>query len=114
MTAKKKNQGENSAEPNLTRVAGIIEIKPGQRKVVLVNGSEVLLLNLDGNFLAINNRCPHADFPLARAPISGDMIVCLNHGWMFNIKTGECITNRSCPLKRYKLIVEGKDIKVQS
>ncbi|MGH7889891.1 MAG: Rieske (2Fe-2S) protein [Thermodesulfobacteriota bacterium] len=114
MPRKTKSREENSSGTNLKRVAGVQEIKPGQRKVVLVNGSEVLLLNLDGNFLALGNRCPHADFPLARAPISGDMIVCLNHGWMFNVKTGEGITKHSCSLTKYKVIVEGKDVKIQS
>ncbi len=114
MPGKKKKRKEIPTSLNSTRVARVQEIKLGQRKVVSVNGSEILLLNLDGNFLAINNRCPHADFPLVRAPISGDMIVCLNHGWIFNVKTGECITERSCPLRTYKVFIEGKDIKIKS
>ncbi len=113
MPRKKQIQKEDTTEINLIKVARIQEIKTGRRKVVSVNGAEIVLLNLDGEFYAISNRCPHADFPLTYAPIYGDTIICLNHAWMFNVKTGKCMTKSSCAIRTYKVVVEGKDIKIQ-
>lgn len=113
MPRKKQIQKEDTTGINLIKVARIQEIKTGRRKVVSVNGAEIVLLNLDGEFYAISNRCPHADFPLTYAPIYGDTIICLNHAWMFNVKTGECMTKSSCAIRTYKVVVEGKDIKIR-
>jgi nitrite reductase (NADH) small subunit len=103
---------DNKAGVNLVKVAKIREIKPGERKVVSINRAEIALLNLDGEFYAISNRCPHKDFPLTFAPVYGDTIICPNHGWMFNVKTGYCITKSSCVIRTYKVVVEGNDVKI--
>jgi nitrite reductase/ring-hydroxylating ferredoxin subunit len=110
---KVRNKTENSTGANLVKVAGIREIKPGQRKVVSINGQEIALFNLEGEFYAISNRCPHADFPLTFAPVYGDTIICPNHAWMFNVKTGYCMTKSSCVIRTYKVVVEGKDVKIE-
>ena len=113
MTRKKQNQKENFTRTSLVKVARIREIKPGRRKVVSVNGVEIALLNLNGEFYAISNRRPHADFPLTYAPIYGDTIICPDHASMFNLKTGQCVTKSSCALRTYKVVEEGKDIKLE-
>jgi nitrite reductase/ring-hydroxylating ferredoxin subunit len=113
MGRKKQSQKESKAKANLVKVAELGEIKPGQRKVVLVNGTEIALFNLDGEFYAINNRCPHAEFSLGHGLVYGDVVICLGHAWMFNIRTGECMTKKSQPVRAYKVVVEDKDIKIQ-
>jgi 3-phenylpropionate/trans-cinnamate dioxygenase ferredoxin subunit len=40
-------------------VARIGEIPPGGRKIVRVEGREVGIFNLDGEFYALKNSCPH-------------------------------------------------------
>lgn len=109
----KQNQKQNVTRTKLVNVARIGEVKPGQRKVVSVSGGEIALLNLDGEFYAISNRCPHADFALTYAPIYGDIIICPNHAWMFNVRTGDCMTKSSCAIRTYKVVVEGKNIKIE-
>ena len=46
-------------------IAAVSDIPPGQMKTFKAQGQEVLLVNLDGKFHAMNNKCPHAHFPLA-------------------------------------------------
>ncbi|GBD38988.1 Assimilatory nitrite reductase [NAD(P)H] small subunit [bacterium HR37] len=101
------------SKTRLFRVAKVDEIKPGHRKVVNIEGREVAVVNLNGRFYAMDNRCPHAGFPLTYAPIYKGMIICPNHGWMFSAETGECKTNPSCRLKTYKVLTNGKYIKVE-
>ena len=41
--------------PNFIKVASTADLKPGENKTVNVNGTEVALFNVDGNFFAISN-----------------------------------------------------------
>jgi NAD(P)H-dependent nitrite reductase small subunit len=104
---------EDMTNTNLVKVAELEDIKPGKRKVISVNGTEIALFNLDGEFYAINNRCPHAEFSLGAGLVCEDMVICPGHAWMFNLKNGECITKKSQPVRTYKVVIEGKDIKIQ-
>ncbi|MGH7799617.1 MAG: Rieske (2Fe-2S) protein [Thermodesulfobacteriota bacterium] len=113
MSRKKQRQQETGTNPNLFQVAEIREVEPGKRKVVLVNGTEIALFNINGEFYAINNRCPHAEFSLGAGLIYEDMVICPGHAWMFKLKTGECITKKSQPVKTYNVLIEGKDIKIK-
>ena len=113
MAKKRRTRKEDRNSANLIKVAKLEDIKPGKRKVVLVNGTEIALFNINGEFYAINNRCPHAEFSLGAGLISEDMVICPGHAWTFKLKTGECITKKSQPVKIYKVVMEGKDIKIQ-
>ncbi|MGE0242138.1 MAG: Rieske (2Fe-2S) protein [Parvibaculaceae bacterium] len=92
--------------------AQIDEIGPGQRKLVKVNGRDIVVFNVDGSFYALNNRCPHQGASLcdglltvavtSREPGSYDfdaarqVIRCPWHAWEFDIRTGRsfCEPNR--------------------
>ena len=113
MSRKKQSQQKAGTNSSLLMVAKIGEVQAGKRKVVLVNGTEIALFNINGEFYAINNRCPHAEFSLGAGLISEDMVICPGHAWTFKLKTGECITKKSQPVKIYKVVMEGKDIKIQ-
>ncbi len=100
-------------QPNLIKVAELEEIKPGKRKVVSVNGIEIAIFNINGKVYAINNRCPHAEFSLGAGLVYGEELICPGHAWIFNLKTGECITKRSQSAKTYKVVIDGNEIKIQ-
>jgi nitrite reductase/ring-hydroxylating ferredoxin subunit len=85
-------------------VARVEEIPPGSRRLVEVAGRSIAVFNLDGDFFALRNRCPHQGGPLcdgvqfsaltAGAPGEydrsrpGELIRCPWHGWEFDIRTG--------------------------
>ncbi len=56
----------------------------------------------DGSRYEIARYCPHAGASLDDAPIEGHIITCLNHHYMFNLDTGECLTG-NCTLRTKKL-----------
>ena len=85
-------------------VAAVGEIPPGGRKIVEVAGRSIGIFNLNGEYFALRNRCPHQGGPLcegtlwgrltARAPgeieyESGGIVSCGWHGWEFDIRTGQ-------------------------
>ncbi len=85
-------------------VATLGEIPPGGRKIAEVEGRSIGVFNLDGQFFALLNRCPHQGGPLclgqqsgllqARIPGEysytrrGEFLRCPWHGWEFDLKTG--------------------------
>jgi len=86
-------------------VATTDEIAPGERKVVTVEDREVVIFNLDGDYVGILNRCPHQGGKLCDGVITGlitstepgkidysrpgEIIRCPWHGWFFDLRTGQ-------------------------
>ncbi len=86
-------------------VATVEEIPPGDRKIVTVAGRSIGVFNINGEFFALRNRCPHQGGPLcegktfgflsARVPgeveysRAGEILTCAWHGWEFDIRTGQ-------------------------
>lgn len=54
--------------------------------------SEEEVVSLDG--WTIQRRCPHAKADLARfGEVDGDLLTCHLHGYCYDLRTGECLTN---------------------
>src|SRR3954462_1430482 len=80
--------------------------------VELQNGMELALYNVGREFYAIENFCPHKGAPLADGHLSAHTIECDWHGWRFDLRTGECLTNRSA-LETYEVVIEDGWIKIR-
>jgi nitrite reductase/ring-hydroxylating ferredoxin subunit len=92
---------------------GRVEDVPAGRgaTVELLDGTELALYNIDGEFFAIENFCPHKGAPLADGRLCGHMIECDWHGWRFDVRTGQCITNSS-HVEAYEVVIEDGLIKI--
>src|SRR5258708_21405706 len=86
-------------------VARTTEIPPGGNKVVDIDGRDIVVFHVNGEFFALLNRCPHAGAPLDKAacvarltsPEPGvyqrsrvaELLRCAWHGWEFDMRTGQ-------------------------
>ena len=71
-------------------VASAEDIPPGRSFGYQVAGVPIALFNLEGEFIAVENRCPHQGAPLAGSPIlSQGRVRCMLHGWLFKLRGGE-------------------------
>ncbi|HEV7469102.1 MAG: Rieske [2Fe-2S] iron-sulfur protein [Pseudonocardia sp.] len=86
-------------------VANAEEIPPGGSKIVEVDGRSIGVFNLDGEYFAVRNACPHAGGPLCAGMRSGfvrsegpghyeylrrgEFLRCPWHQWEFDIRTGQ-------------------------
>lgn len=87
-------------------VCPAVELPPSERQIVDVEGlpHSIGVFNIDGDYYAIANLCPHHLAPLCEGNLTGKMtaenvgeyeleregeiIQCPWHGWKFNIKDG--------------------------
>jgi 3-phenylpropionate/trans-cinnamate dioxygenase ferredoxin subunit len=60
----------------------------GEHVVIDVEGTEVAVFNIDGEYYAIEDVCTHDGAEIASGVLEGDEIVCPRHGARFCIKTG--------------------------
>lgn len=80
------------------------EIPVGERMVINHDDEEILVFNLEGQYFAINSKCPHGGFRFTHGPLYGDGVVCLGHYWQFNVKTGACMEKDYEPARTYEVI----------
>ncbi len=93
---------------------GKVEAVPAGRgaTVKLKDGTQVALFNVNGNFHAIENFCPHKGYALADSRLYGNIVECDLHGWRFDVRNGECFTKKDCSIERYEVIIEDGWIKI--
>ena len=94
-------------------VAKIDEVPPGTGKVIFAGDKALALFNINGNFYAIDNTCPHRGGPLGEGDLNDKMVTCPLHGWEFEIDTGNSPTGAA--VSTYKVTVDQntKDVKVE-
>lgn len=94
--------------------AKVSEVPLWGKKVVTVNGREVLLVNAKGTIYACETECPHQGAPLSGALLKdAEHITCQRHGYRFELKTGACKEFPEYTLKTYPVQVVGDDIMVE-
>lgn len=64
-------------------------LSDGEHLLLDVNGTEVAVFKLGGQFYAIEDACSHDGAPIASGLLDGNEIVCPRHGARFCVKTGE-------------------------
>src|SRR3989338_10478093 len=96
--------------PNFVKVASTSDLKSGENKVVNVNGTDVALFNVEGEFYAISNTCLHRGGPLGEGFLEDDVVTCPWHGWRYNVKTGANAMMPTAKVPYYQVKVEGSDV----
>lgn len=74
----------------------------GCARFELPHGDELAIYNVNGEFYAIENSCPHRGAPLDEGTFNGHIVECGWHGWQFDVRSGECLTVTE-RIKTYKV-----------
>ena len=74
--------------PEFHKVAKTGDVAPGEVNVYEVEGHQVALCNVDGEFHAIEDVCTHDGGPLDQGELEGPEIECPRHGARFDVRTG--------------------------
>jgi nitrite reductase/ring-hydroxylating ferredoxin subunit len=112
------------------RVATTDELpEDGSRVIVDVEGQEVAIFRIDGEYHALPNFCPHQAAPLCEGELTGRMTVgddgwsweyvqkgeavtCPWHGWKFDVTTGKNIKDEEIAIPSYDVERDGDDLYV--
>ncbi len=97
-------------------VAKTSDIPAGQKKRVELDDKDILIVNIDGKFYAIDDRCGHMNMSLAVGKLTGKHVTCPFHGATFDVTTGKAVAKHSEQIDQYVQsmnlpIVKTKDVK---
>lgn len=115
-----------------TRVCAVDDLAPGDRRIVTVSGREIGVFNVDGEFYALLNRCPHRGGPLCEGDVvpalvaewpgtgeridrrvTGDpSVTCPWHGWEFDLEDGVHLGDERLAVPTYEVVVEAGTVYV--
>jgi nitrite reductase/ring-hydroxylating ferredoxin subunit len=114
-------------------VAKLSEFKDGDRRIVFVGDNEIGVFRHAGEVYAYSNFCLHQGGPACEGltiaaveerlrPDKTSMglffsedemhFVCPWHGMEYDMRTGECVSNRKMKLKKYKTVQKEEDLYV--
>jgi nitrite reductase/ring-hydroxylating ferredoxin subunit len=114
-------------------VAKASEMKDGDRRIVFVGDQEIGVFRHEGQYSAYSNFCLHQGGPacegLTIAAVEEKLrpdktslglsfsenemhFVCPWHGMEYDMKTGECVSDRRMKLKKYKVLEKGDELYV--
>jgi nitrite reductase (NADH) small subunit len=70
------------------RITACDDIPVREGRAAIVGDREIAIFNVGGEFLAVDNRCPHRGGPLADGIVAGGTVVCPLHAWKIDLRTG--------------------------
>jgi 3-phenylpropionate/trans-cinnamate dioxygenase ferredoxin subunit len=103
------------------RASSKLEIAVGEMKKVILDGRDVLIANVDGNYYAVGGECTHFGGDLSEGVLEGNIVTCPNHKARFDVTTGKVVSGPVEALSRpdiedlpkYLVKVENQDIMIK-
>lgn len=91
---------------NFVRVASPGALLPGTSRAVAVGRYEIALFNVDGEYFALENVCPHQGSPIVDGFVEGRTVTCPWHAWCFDLRTGRLTLGQFATIPRFEVRVE--------
>ena len=99
----------------ISKAAFKADMEPNTMKAVNVNGKPILLVNLNGTYYAIGNKCTHMQCTLTNGELKGEVVQCPCHGSRFNVKTGKVVGGPAAVVEpKYEVKVENGQIMIST
>ena len=92
----------------------VVDLGPGKIHRIEHEAQVIALINIDGEFYAVDGICGHAGGPLCRGQVDADekVISCPWHGWEYDLKSGECLMDPSLSQKVFAVTVEDGIVRI--
>ena len=108
-------------ESGYVRVAGMTEVPDGKMKAFKLEGKEILIANVHGNYYAINNTCTHAGGNLSEGVLEANVVTCPKHHAKFDVTSGKLVSKPKIGFlhvnandeQTYRVKVESENIMVK-
>jgi nitrite reductase/ring-hydroxylating ferredoxin subunit len=66
-------------------------VLPGQLRLVEAGGHRIVVARVGDAVFACGDVCAHRGGPLSEGRLSGTRLACPLHGWMYDVRTGQCL-----------------------
>lgn len=75
------------------RVCTTAELLPGESTVAWDGDTPILVVNLDGDFYAVEDQCTHEDYELSAGEVdaAAGTVECVLHGAKFDLRDGRAL-----------------------
>jgi len=104
-----------SETPRGVRAGTLDELAAGRPRRVEVNGAPVLVVRVGEAVYACGAVCAHQGGPLDQGKLSGTRLACPWHGWMYDVRTGQCVfPGRGAHVPSYATRVDGDEVWVET
>ena len=91
------------------------DIQPGSMIKVTIDGRDILVANIDGEYFATDDSCTHSGASLSEGKLEGSTITCGWHGAQFDCKKGNLLKfpAKIRDLTSYNVTVESDSVFVE-
>ena len=108
--------------------ASVKDFESTSKMKVILQGHEIMLAKVNGNYYAVDNRCAHMGGDLSAGQLDGTIITCPRHGSQYDVTDGhnvrwlgpgflnamlKSINSTPKPVRSYKVQVLGQNIMVE-
>ena len=94
-------------------VASVGDVVEDEPIAVEVEGKKFGIYQIDNEYYAIDDICPHAYALLSQGFVDEDEVECPLHNAVFNIKTGKCIKEPGGDINTYQVKVIDDQINIK-
>ncbi len=91
----------------------VSEIPSAGGKRVISGPKDIAVFTVDGEIVAVDNRCPHQGGSLAEGVVVEGSVICPLHAWRFDLSSGRC-TDRRAAIRTYPVRREGDEVFIRT
>ena len=84
-------------EPIVVPLAGAASVGDGAMVAADMGGRPLVVANAGGRYWVFARECPHETADLLDGVVDDGTVTCPNHGYVFDLETGECLVPGGCP-----------------
>jgi nitrite reductase (NADH) small subunit/3-phenylpropionate/trans-cinnamate dioxygenase ferredoxin subunit len=81
---------------------------------VELDGTRIVLARVGSAVYACGGVCAHRGGPLSEGKLTGTRLACPWHGWMYDVRTGQCVfPGRGTAIPSYPVRLEADQVLVE-
>ena len=96
--------------PEFEKIGKVSDIGPGEGQSYTIGEKIIGVFNVDGEFFAINDLCPHAGASLSAGHLDGCTVACPWHAWRFDVVDGTWVDNPRLKVETFDVKIEGDEL----
>ncbi len=95
--------------PDWVATVDAAKVRDGRPTAAYPKGVSILLVRVDGELLAVANKCAHMACPLESGKLEGAILTCPCHDWRFDVRSGRFLDAPELGIRTYDTrLADGK------